>query len=1141
MSHEPKDLAKARIIICESETPLAEQVAGTLRQLGYEVAGMVSTGKEAVQTAEESKAELIVLDRKLEGEIEGREAAEQIRSLVDIPIVYLTSNAEELLRRTGAYYRTLIETSPDPLVTVSADGKITDVNTATEKVTGHSRDRLIGTDFSDYFTDPERARAVYRQVFRDGCVKDYELDVRHKDGQVRSVLYNASVYRDESGEIAGVFAAARDISERKHAEELLKRAHQKLEQHVRERTTELQSTNDELLREIEERKKAKRELASEKRRFQTLVEEAPFGIMMVGEDGSFQYINRKFKEYFGYDLSEIPNGKEWFIKTFPDPDYRHEATSTWIDDLKKAKPGEWRARTYRVTCKDGTEKVIRFRSVQLGTGEYLISCEDITERKRAQDEIRTQRDFLNTVMESLTHPFQVIDANDYTILMANAASNLDLSGRESTCYALTHNRNEPCNSSDHICPLEQVKKTGMPSTVEHVHYDKDGRVRNVEIHAYPVLDRKGNVAQVIEYSHDITERKRAEKEERETTARLKALLNASPDIIYFKDPNGRNLIVNQGLANLVGMAEQDILGKTDEQLLPIDLAEQCRKSDQDVLKRSRPVYVEESMLTDTRETVFLETIKFPVLDDQSNLVGLGGVSRDVTARKQVEEALKTSEEQMRLLVEASPIGIGTVINGRYKYVNPTFLKIFGYQSAEEISGLPAESLFAAEDRELVLWRHRQGSAGRPLDPYYEVTGLRKDGEMRRLAVWGTAIQDKGEHGLLAFFIDLTETESLRTQLLQAQKLEAVGTLAGGVAHDFNNILQVALGYSELILDDEGLPERYRADLKHIYDAARRGADLVQRLLTFSRKSEIKPQPLKLNRRINEMRKMIERTIPKMIEIHLTLAEDLATINADPTQVDQVLMNLAVNARDAMPDGGKLTIETANITLDEEYAKTHLGAKPGRYVLLMVTDTGAGMDKETLDHIFEPFFTTKAVGEGTGLGLAMVHGIIQQHGGFIRCYSEPGAGTTFEIYFPSVVSDEAPEERTAEPMSPGGSEIILLVDDEEIIRDLCSRILTKAGYSVITASNGKDALEVYQARSDEIALVILDLIMPEMGGEQCLDGLLSLDPSVKVVIASGYSVSGPTKDALASGASGFVNKPYDMRQVLEVVRHVLDEK
>ena len=253
------------------------------------------------------------------------------------------------------------------------------------------------------------------------------------------------------------------------------------------------------------------------------------------------------------------------------------------------------------------------------------------------------------------------------------------------------------------------------------------------------------------------------------------------------------------------------------------------------------------------------------------------------------------------------------------------------------------------------------------------------------------------------------------------------------------------------------------------------------------------------------------------------------------------MNLAVNARDAMPDGGKLTIETANISLDEEYAKTNIEATPGNYILLTVTDTGSGMDKETLKRVFEPFYTTKGVGEGTGLGLAMVHGIVKHHEGYITCYSEPGHGTTFKIYFPADTAIEEVEKIEVKPIPQGGSETILLVDDEEHIRDLGSRILQKAGYKVIKASNGKEALEAYTSNSDQVKLVILDLIMPKMGGKQCLEGLLSLNPSVKVIIASGYSADGPTKDTLTAGVKGFVSKPYNIRQMLGVVREVLDLK
>ena len=324
-------------------------------------------------------------------------------------------------------------------------------------------------------------------------------------------------------------------------------------------------------------------------------------------------------------------------------------------------------------------------------------------------------------------------------------------------------------------------------------------------------------------------------------------------------------------------------------------------------------------------------------------------------------------------------------------------------------------------------------------------------------------------------------------------------------------------------------------------AARNGADLVQRLLTFSRKVEPKPLILDLNQRIRQTHKFLQRIIPKMIDIEMILADDLARVHADPTQMDQVLMNLAVNARDAMPEGGKLVIETTNVLIDEEYARSYLEAKPGRYVLLRVSDTGSGMDKETLEHIFEPFYTTKGLGQGTGLGLAMVFGIVKQHQGFINCYSEVGHGTTFKIYLPGIIAETQTDLPVVISIQQGGTETILLVDDEEFIRDLGKRILSKVGYTVLTAYNGKEALEIYRSNKGNISLVMLDLIMPEMGGKPCIEELLKIDPDVKILVASGYSADGPTKEALSNGAKGFVAKPFDMRQVLEMVRKTIDEE
>jgi CheY-like chemotaxis protein len=278
----------------------------------------------------------------------------------------------------------------------------------------------------------------------------------------------------------------------------------------------------------------------------------------------------------------------------------------------------------------------------------------------------------------------------------------------------------------------------------------------------------------------------------------------------------------------------------------------------------------------------------------------------------------------------------------------------------------------------------------------------------------------------------------------------------------------------------------------------------------------------------------------MIQIELALSDELTTVNADPVQIEQILMNLAVNARDAMPDGGRLTVATKNVDLDDEYCRTHLGAKPGDYVLLSVSDTGHGMDKETLNRIFEPFYTTKGIGRGTGLGLAIVYGIVKQHGGYITCSSEPGVGTTFVIYLPVIPTKAEQETAAGEPVLPMGTETILLVDDEELVRSLGKRILEPCGYTVLSAANGREALDLYRKEISRIGLVILDIMMPEMGGKECLQNLQEMNPHIKVLIASGYTSGGTVKEATELGAKGFVRKPYEMEGLLRAVRQVLDQ-
>ena len=384
-----------------------------------------------------------------------------------------------------------------------------------------------------------------------------------------------------------------------------------------------------------------------------------------------------------------------------------------------------------------------------------------------------------------------------------------------------------------------------------------------------------------------------------------------------------------------------------------------------------------------------------------------------------------------------------------------------------------------------------------------------------------------------------ERTLLQAQLRQAHKMEAIGTLAGGVAHDFNNILQSINGYAQILNmnREEGDPEHSK--ILAIQKACERSAQLVQQLLLFSRKVEAERRPVDLNREVEQARRILERTIPKMIDIEVHLGGGLRAVNADPVQIERILLNLGTNAVDAMPDGGKLTIKTEQATLGQEFAHQHLGAKAGDYALLTVSDTGHGMEKNIVEHIFEPFYTTKDIGRGTGLGLASVYGIVKNHGGYIICHSEAGQGTTFSIYLPTIGHpDISAKKEVDDKPRVRGTETILFVDDEASIRDVASQALADHGYKVLTASGGEEALEIYPGKDDEIDLVVLDIGMPGMGGHQCLRELLRIDPAVKVLIASGYSIDGQAKKTMEAGAVGFIGKPYRLTALLEKVRDVL---
>ncbi|MEW6347492.1 MAG: ATP-binding protein [Thermodesulfobacteriota bacterium] len=518
---------------------------------------------------------------------------------------------------------------------------------------------------------------------------------------------------------------------------------------------------------------------------------------------------------------------------------------------------------------------------------------------------------------------------------------------------------------------------------------------------------------------------------------------------------------------------------------------------------------------------------------------------DETSREKACGELVDCEERYRRLFADAPIGIFQATpDGRLLTVNAAHARIFGYASPEEeiaSVGHVGEEHWADPEKfrqtiEAVLAKGHVAAV--------ETNFVRKDGSflVGNLHLQALRHSDGSVACLAGFVEDVTERkraeqeqEKLRDRLIHARKMQAVGTLAGGIAHDFNNMLTVILGYTELLMEStrEGTPEY--ADLQKILETARNGADLVKSLLAFSRQDDSRPQKVNLNRRIEQVRKLVSKSLPKMISIDLDLAENLAPIHADPGQIDQLLVNLSENASEAMPEGGKLIIQTRNVPHAEQLCRNHPGVEPGDYVLIRMSDTGSGMDEHIAERIFDPFFTSKARDsrKGTGLGLAIVQGVVQQHCGCIECHSEAGKGTTFSIYLPAMKRPE----RTAAPKRPDAqarpTRTILLVDDEEYVRDLAKRALLAAGYTVLEAANGIQAVHVYRKKQESIALVILDLIMPEMGGKRCLEELVKINPDVKVLVMTGFAAD-QVDDELKRTVKGFLTKPLEMRRLVEEV-------
>jgi len=512
---------------------------------------------------------------------------------------------------------------------------------------------------------------------------------------------------------------------------------------------------------------------------------------------------------------------------------------------------------------------------------------------------------------------------------------------------------------------------------------------------------------------------------------------------------------------------------------------------------------------------------------------------DVTERKKTEEALRESESKYRGLVENSLVGIFIEQSGKARYVNKGFCDIHGYTEQEAIETIESMSHVSPDDRNMV----RESIKRIVRDGAVWEQNLRsyaKGGRTLFLKVVAKRITYEGRPAILGTVIDFTRERNLETQLLQAQKMEAIGTLAGGVAHDFNNLLTAISGNTELALMKPELDPEVRSYLKAVQDASSSAAELTKQLLAFSRKQVIEPKVIELNELIWKMGKMLARMIGENVSLRTIAQPGLSRIKADPSQIEQVLLNLAVNARDAMPSGGVLTIETANTYVDEEFCRRYTDVSPGEYVVVSVSDTGMGMTAEVKQRLFEPFFTTKALGKGTGLGLATVYGVVKQNRGTINVYSELGHGTCFKIYLPKAEGEASPStEDLAEEQLPGGSETVLLVEDDTGVREFTRRVLVQLGYHVLAAHNGEEALSLAREYGEQIWLLLTDVVLPGINGRQVAEALARERPGLKVLYASGYTHDTIMNQGALEQNLHFISKPFSAKSLAHKLRERLD--
>ena len=1054
-----------------------------LRELGYwhgEIVHETATGHRLW-------AHWVTQELKLPGEPE----------TVYIGVARDLSQFQEMVQRISAgetRYRALFDHSRLGIAVyrVIDDGQdfvFIDFNRAAEEIEGVKKEALLGRRVTEVFPGVRDMGLLdsFRRVWQTG-VPELDPVAIYRSGQQTSWRENY-LFRLPMGEVVAIY---RDITAQKEAEQ-------------------------------------------EIRHLATFPQLSPFPVLELNAAGEVVFVNEAVRR--ALREQGLPDDPQLFLPLDLPEILVNAAAGAGVEARREVEVG---ALVFDVTI---------FPVVESNT--LRVYAADITERVRAEKALRESEEEWRSLVELASDGICVLQNDRTQYLNPQLARMLG--------YSLSELHRQPFEQ--HVHPnhrplvrdlirryLSGERKLGMQA-IQLV--ARDGQMVLAEINASRLQFRGQPAALVV--LRDVTERHALTGQLESERALFTAFMNNIPDNIYFKDRDSRFIKANRSVANWLGLAHPDqIIGRTDADFFAPEIARQFRANELEVILTGQPIISaeEKEVHLDGREAWVLTT-KFPLRDTNGEIIGTFGISRDITERKRVEEMLRESEERFRVAAQVSNdlIYERDCLTGEARF----FGDIDGQQGYEP-GGYPRtmegviEHVHPEDRLRLIHAVEQAAEKNRPFEVTYRLRTrygtyndwidrglLIRDREGRPQKWIGTATNITEQRRME------TEQARLTEQLQQAMKMEAVGRLAGGVAHDFNNLLTGIIGYAEMITTTLAEGDPLREEVLEIKYAADRAAALTEQLLAFSRKQIIAPKLLDLNAILARGQKMVGRIIGEDVTLVFRPGEDVGLVRADPHQLDQILVNLAVNARDAMPDGGDLIVETQVAELDENYIGLHPGVAPGEYVVLAVSDTGVGMTDEVKRHLFEPFFTTKEQGKGTGLGLSTVYGIVKQNGGTISVYSEPGVGTTFKIYLPRVHGQAPAPVEVQRAVPCRGHETILLVEDEAMVRSLAKKVLTMYGFDVLEADDGGEAFLLCRQFAGEIHLLLTDVIMPVLNGRELYQQLVAMRPNLKVLYMSGYTEDVIAHQGLLDEAIQFIQKPFAIEDLVAKVRETLDLK